>query len=250
MVCLVGGRTSDPERPGDLIHAQELTSRRKVLIGGVSLATAAWSGPAITRVPGGRALATPACAPPEPGQAEVVFSTAGPATFTVPATVTSISVDVWGSGGNGADGTASTGSAGGGGGGLSRATLTVTECTEFEVTVGSAGGEDEGGRSTFFATPEISASGGENATGNTPGGGGVGSLADGQPGTARSGNSVNGGGGGAAGSSGDSVGGTGGAGGGNNGNGLSGNPPGGGGGGGGRNGDGGGGTDGRIRVSW
>jgi hypothetical protein len=98
------------------------------------------------------------------------FTTDG--TFTVPSGVTSIRVEVWGKGGNGDHpGGGDTGN-GGGGGGYIAADVSVSPAQEFDVNF--AGG------SVRFANAGLSLNiiGGEGATGEELGTGGVPSLVD------------------------------------------------------------------------
>jgi len=71
---------------------------------------------------------------------KVVYNTAGARTFTVPATVSSITVKLWGGGGGGGagDGTNNSGGAGGGGGYVT-ANLAVSSGEVLNVDVGSGG---------------------------------------------------------------------------------------------------------------
>lgn len=91
------------------------------------------------------------------------FSTAGTFTFTVPAGVTKIMVEVWGGGGGGGDG-GSGGGGGGGAGGYGKDMFTVSPATTYTVIVGAggAGGNftngGNGGTSSFGSL--ISATGG------------------------------------------------------------------------------------------
>ena len=75
------------------------------------------------------------------GQSPKTFSTAGPDTWVAPPGVTSVQVQVWGSGGGGgnsANGT-SAGGSGGGGGGYSLSTITVVPGTTYYINVGAFG---------------------------------------------------------------------------------------------------------------
>lgn len=101
-----------------------------------------------------------------------VFNSSG--SFTIPAGVTRVIVEVWGGGGNGgrADPVAgnSNSGGGGGGGGYGRQAFTVTPGTVYTVTVGGPGGA-----SSFGSL--ISATGGQNGGNATyPSGGGIGGL--------------------------------------------------------------------------
>ncbi|SDA89376.1 Por secretion system C-terminal sorting domain-containing protein [Algoriphagus alkaliphilus] len=82
------------------------------------------------------------------------FTSPGTATWTVPAGVTSITVETWGGGGKGG-GTNSAGSyGGGGGGGYSRSTIAVTpgQTYFFNVATGSTNNTNPGGNSWFSLT--------------------------------------------------------------------------------------------------
>jgi hypothetical protein len=205
------------------------------------------------------------------------FTTSG--SFTVPAGVTSITIEAWGAGGKGGS-KAGNGSGnqygGGGGGAYSKKVLTVTPGLSYSVTVGSGntttvlGGDSwfsdravflaKGGKSvpddtTTGASGALSSncigdtvfSGGNGANGtNTDGGGGgssAGSVSNGVSTTNQTGaiapTGSNGGNGG-----------SGGSGSGSGSNGISGQAPGGGGGGGGKGNNGGLGGDGKINIAW
>ena len=106
-------------------------------------------------------------------RSRLVFATAGAHSFTVPADVTRIYVQLWGGGGGGggADSTLSAGS-GGGGGGYTSGWLNVTPGTVINFTVGSAGvagaaggGNGTAGGTTSFST--LSATGGGGGSGAT-----------------------------------------------------------------------------------
>ena len=197
------------------------------------------------------------------GQSLQIFNASG--SFTVPAGVTSISVQAWGAGGagGGATGGSTKAGGGGGGGGYSTATITVTPGATINYIVGTGGigdtNDGENGGGTSFSS--VSANGGKGGKkGNTIGNGGAGGT-----GTSNNGQDGNigtlpwwgalGGDGGSGGNGGN--GGSGGTGywlfGSFNNNGSNGQAPGGGGGGAGRydsNVSGGDGADGRIIVSW
>ncbi|MGB4967092.1 MAG: hypothetical protein WBO35_02715, partial [Candidatus Saccharimonadales bacterium] len=69
-----------------------------------------------------------------------VFRTAGTSTFTVPAGVTNLTVQVWGAGGGGGAGSGGSGPGGdGGGGGYSKAVLSVTPSESLTILVGTGG---------------------------------------------------------------------------------------------------------------
>lgn len=101
-----------------------------------------------------------------------VFTSNG--TFTVPAGVTNIMVEVWGGGGGGGYGNQSTAYAcGGQGGGYGRSFLTVTPGANHAVTIGAGGAAATGtcglgstGGTTSFGTPtSITATGGQGGNG-------------------------------------------------------------------------------------
>jgi hypothetical protein len=114
------------------------------------------------------------------------FSESGTFNFTVPATVTKITVEAWGGGGAGggstdAGGGSARGGAGGGGGAYANSTLTVEPGQELQVIVGAGGigvaGDDGNLGSPSFAGPDtnpdnalVLAAGGSGGTGNTAGG--------------------------------------------------------------------------------
>lgn len=121
-----------------------------------------------------------------------VYNTPGISTFTVPAGITSITVEAWGGGGGGKNAAAAA-QAGGGGGAYSKSTLVVTPGSIITFTVGTGGAAGvTGGFSSFGATPEVKALGGASGTGNT---GAVGGAAASGIGTVRfsGGNGGNGG---------------------------------------------------------
>jgi hypothetical protein len=107
-----------------------------------------------------------------------VYATAGTNTFTVPAGVTKIMVEVWGGGGGGG-GTNGGFGAGGGGGAYGKQFITVTPGTVYSVVVGTGGtagaagvAGGNGGLSSFGTGPLISVGGG--AGGQPTGAGGAG----------------------------------------------------------------------------
>lgn len=196
------------------------------------------------------------------------FNSSG--SYTVPAGVTYIKIEVWGGGGGGF---AASGKGGGGGGGGAYAIgyLTVTPGSSHTVTVGSGGAASSNGSASWFSTSAtLNAGGGLTGAANTGGSGGTASgtaLSSGTAGCAGgAGPGSNAGGGGGGGSppactagtasSGDTggAGGTGqGAGGKGGDKGVDGSPgaaPGGGGGGNGQARSGGGGATGRVIVSY
>ena len=107
-------------------------------------------------------------------QDSLIFTTSG--TFTVPAGVTSVNIEVVGAGGNGW----LNGGGGGGGGGYAKGTYEVTPSATLNVTVGTGGGGAAGGTTSVNAL--ISATGGGNGyTVPNPmvGGGGTGGVGTG-----------------------------------------------------------------------
>lgn len=125
---------------------------------------------------------------------ETLYS-AGSATWTAPAGVNSVTVELWGAGGGGggqATAMASDGGGGGGGGAYSRTTVTVTPSTQYPYTIGTGGAGGTGGCGTAggdstFNITTVKAKGGQpgcNSSG-TPPAGGLGGLASGGTGTAK-----------------------------------------------------------------
>ena len=115
------------------------------------------------------------------------FTTSG--TFTVPAGVTSLIVEVWGGGGGGGFGRNTNGAAGGGGGGggYTIATVIVTPGSVISFTVGSGGTggttggvqPTAGGTTTFSSSTPVTAGGGGAGVGvsnNSSGAGGTGGI--------------------------------------------------------------------------
>lgn len=71
---------------------------------------------------------------------QIMYNTAGSSTFTVPAGVTSITVEAWGAGGGGGNGSGGSGSGGaGGGGGFAQADIAVTPGESLTLNIGSGG---------------------------------------------------------------------------------------------------------------
>lgn len=117
------------------------------------------------------------------------YSTPGTATFTVPAGVTSVTVEAWGGGGRGGSANiAGSNQAGGGGGGgaYSRKIITVTPLTGYSVVVGGGGtsGTIDGGDSFFINSTTIIARGGKSVLDNNTAGGtqGIWNAGDGDSG--------------------------------------------------------------------
>ncbi|MBI3174655.1 MAG: right-handed parallel beta-helix repeat-containing protein, partial [Chloroflexi bacterium] len=107
-------------------------------------------------------------------QETITYSTAGTFTWTAPAGVTSVKVEVWGAGGAGANrsSTSGTGSGGGGGGGAYaiKNTLTVVPGTGYTVTVGAGGTSSpqvNGGDSWFSSAATVMAKGGASVAANS-----------------------------------------------------------------------------------
>lgn len=130
------------------------------------------------------------------------FRTAGTSTFTVPAGVTNITVQVWGAGGGGGAGSGGSGPGGdGGGGGYSKAVLSVTPSESLTILVGTGGlsaqalsdGGNGGGYSAVRrgGTFLLQAGGGGGGAGNRGSGGsdhgGAGGGVNGLNGTAGTG---------------------------------------------------------------
>ena len=94
------------------------------------------------------------------------FTTNG--SFTVPAGITSITVEVWGAGGKGSTLTTNTGGGGGGGGAYAKKTIATTPGTTYTVTVGAgATTTAAGGDSWFATTATVLAKGGNSAADNS-----------------------------------------------------------------------------------
>ena len=113
------------------------------------------------------------------GQTQTITTT-GPNSFTVPAGVTSITVEVWGGGGRGGSRTSNGAAGGGGGGAYSRSVITVTPGQIINYYVGfrsltSAPGED----SWFSSNTTLMAKGGNSVGENITTGATGGSEADG-----------------------------------------------------------------------
>ena len=99
----------------------------------------------------------------------------GSSSWTAPAGVTSVTVEVWGGGGGGGSRTTSGNGGGGGGGAYSRSTIAVTPGNAYNYSVGTAGsgssgGPTVGGDSWFINNSTLMAKGGgtpgnNNATG-------------------------------------------------------------------------------------
>ena len=102
------------------------------------------------------------------------FTTFG--SFTVPAGVTSLTVQCWGGGGGGSTITSNNRRGGGGGGGAyASSVLTVTPGTLCAVVVGAGGAANTAGGSSTFNANSVIAAGGTGGTSNStvPGAGGT-----------------------------------------------------------------------------
>jgi hypothetical protein len=100
--------------------------------------------------------------------------------FTVPAGVTSITVEVWGGGGAGGGGN-TVAAGGGGGGGYRKVTnVSVVPGTQYTIVVGAGGigttatGPAGGASTGTFGATVVSANGGSGGASGTPGAGGAG----------------------------------------------------------------------------
>jgi len=115
------------------------------------------------------------------------FTTAGSSSWTAPAGVTSVDVEVWGGGGAGGRRTTYGCGGGGGGGAYAKSTVNVTPGTAYPYTVGAAGTDGaspaNGGNSTFNNT-DVVAEGGKSVPSNTATGG-SGGLASNSTGTTK-----------------------------------------------------------------
>ena len=211
----------------------------------------------------------------------MTYSTKGSGSFTVPAGVSCVMVQAWGSGGGGS--AKDDGGGGGGGGAYASSVLTLTSGNSYTFYIGDGGSDGVAGEATTFNSTDIIAAGGSsnNSTSSTGSTGAVGGTIAASTGTVKyaggsggngagGGSSKHGGGGGGGsatssangsngsstsndtGASGGSGEGAGGKGGNSGGSGSSGTSPGGGGGGNGNNGssDAGNGAVGRIILTW
>lgn len=133
------------------------------------------------------------------------YNTTGTHTFTVPAGVTEITVEVWGAGGGGGTRTNNGRGGGGGGGAYARSVLTVIPGTSNSIIVGAGGGGSaNGGNSSFNGTTVVALGGSgapQNSNNGAAGGSSSGSRGDvvyaGGNGANSISNSTGGGGGGA-----------------------------------------------------
>jgi MSHA biogenesis protein MshQ len=112
-------------------------------------------------------------------QVEVeVYDTPGSHTFTVPAGVTEITVQVWGAGGRGGPRTGFGASGGGGGGAYASSVITVTPGQSLNLFVGAgSSGTSPGGNSWFLSSSTLRAQGGSSVPGNQQSGASGGSAA-------------------------------------------------------------------------
>ncbi|MDP3200347.1 MAG: hypothetical protein Q8M62_10995, partial [Algoriphagus sp.] len=108
------------------------------------------------------------------------ITTSGSSTFTVPAGVTSITVEVWGSGGSGGSTNTNGAAAGGGGGAYSRSVLSVTPGQVINYHVGFGSGSPDPGEDTWFlSNTTLMAKGGNSVAMNGSTGATGGAAADG-----------------------------------------------------------------------
>lgn len=110
------------------------------------------------------------------GQGQQTFTTTG--SFTVPAGVTSITVETWGGGGKGGTMSTNGGAGGAGGGAYARKTISVIAGTAYPVTVGAGStSTSPGGDSWFSTNTTILAKGGGSVASNASTGASGGSAA-------------------------------------------------------------------------
>ena len=126
------------------------------------------------------------------GQSIQTFN--GNGTFTVPAGVTSITVECWGGGGRGGTRTTSGAGGGGGGGAYSRSVIAVTPGSNHTVNVGSGSTGTAAGGDSWFATAGTVMAKGGSSVGNNSATGAAGGAAGAGVGTIRNsgGNGFNG----------------------------------------------------------
>lgn len=115
-------------------------------------------------------IALLAASPAAAQQVVQEFDSPGTHSFTVPAGVTQITVEVWGAGGRGGD-TAGNGrrnAGGGGGGAYARSTLVVTPGTTLTLRVGQGGNSSAPGEASWFGdTSTVLAEGGRSVALNS-----------------------------------------------------------------------------------
>lgn len=139
------------------------------------------------------------------GQNSKAFTTSG--SFTIPAGVTSITVECWGAGGGGGPVIPYSNRGGGGGGGAyAKSVISVTPGATYSYVIGSGGGPKNSGGDTYFGSSLVLAKGGTGATSDIAGVGGnknssIGDVCLSGGSGANGSNSKSGGGGGAAGAS-------------------------------------------------
>ncbi|QKK02551.1 MAG: hypothetical protein HND55_07785 [Pseudomonadota bacterium] len=124
-----------------------------------------WSLSCIPALLAGMILSAPADAQ----QQVEVFDSPGNHTFTVPAGVTEITVEVWGGGGRGgsASGMGRSRAAGGGGGAYARSIFSVVEGQGFDLFVGAGSVTVDPAQASWFASPAtVLAAGGESVANN------------------------------------------------------------------------------------
>ncbi|MBD3582740.1 choice-of-anchor D domain-containing protein [Flavobacterium selenitireducens] len=106
------------------------------------------------------------------------FSTPGNDSFTVPAGVTSVTIQAWGAGGHGGSRTSNGRTGGGGGGAFAGGPVSVTPGQVINLYVGRGSDDDAAGEDSWFLnTSTIRAKGGASAPNNGSTGGNGGSSA-------------------------------------------------------------------------
>ena len=94
-------------------------------------------------------------------------------TYTIPACVTSITVEVWGASGEGFGATGNNGGGGGGGGAYARSVLAVTPNTVYNMHIGTPGTQGQPAGDTWFDNAtRVMAKGGASSTGRNGAAGG------------------------------------------------------------------------------
>lgn len=145
------------------------------------------------------------------GQSQTFTTTGAGQSFTVPAGVTTVTVQAWGAGGGGSTITTNTPTRGGGGGGGAYANraLSVTPGNTYNIVVGAGGAANTTGGNSSFNSTALVAAGGRGATSNSATAGAGGTTANSTGTTeyaggngANGGATYSGGGGGGAGSNG------------------------------------------------